>query len=412
MEKMSRSEVYAIILAGGQSSRLFPFNKVLADLTGSGRSLIQQAYDRLDALPRENIFLLTVRDMVAPIRRQLKVSPKHIFVDPVGRGTWPAILWAMAQLRRQDATAVMAIVTGDHVIQGDRAFQQAFRQAVDIAQSKPAIVMMGIPPRGDPQAWRGFGCFRADEDGCVIEFQEKPTFERAQQMIQAGGWLWNSGMFFFRIPTAEAALRRLQPEMHRVYAAMAAAVAANKGREAARLYEDFPDKIPHPRDPGRYVDNSIDYAIMTPLVHCSPHPTPSPRGEGKVRGIGAFAVQNARFRWTDLGQWTALRQVLKADRNGNIRIGDVRVGQDVRHSILVAGHGQRIDVAGIKDLIVAVAQGQALVLPLSEVGRIKEIVGSSRGKSGLIGEMPSISSFTLSKKRNGAILSNKLKEAI
>src|SRR5438876_11470375 len=106
----STENVYAVVLAGGQSSRLFPFNKVLSDLTGAGKSLIQQAVHRLKCLPKKRIYILTVNDMVAPIRRQLKLPPRQFFVDPVRRGTWPAILWAMAHLRRVAPEAVMAIV--------------------------------------------------------------------------------------------------------------------------------------------------------------------------------------------------------------------------------------------------------------------------------------------------------------
>src|SRR3954464_12210948 len=101
MVPMRNSDVYAVILAGGQSSRLFPFNKVLSDLTGTGRSLIQQAYDRLD-LPNEQIYVLTVGALVSPIRKQTKLSPSHFLVDPARRGTWPALLWAMAHLRQKN----------------------------------------------------------------------------------------------------------------------------------------------------------------------------------------------------------------------------------------------------------------------------------------------------------------------
>ncbi len=392
--------VFAVILAGGQSSRLFPFNKVLSDLTGSGRSLIQQAYDRLKALPKKQVFMLTESSMAAPIDRQLKLPRGQIFVDPARRGTWPAILWAMAHLRQQDAEAVMAIVTGDHVIQNDRAFLRSFRQAVDLARKTSAIVMLGIPPRNDPQEWRGFGCFRCDEAGRVVQFREKPSLEEALRLIAEGGWKWNSGMFFFRISMAERALQRLQPDMFRVYFAMASALAAGQKDKAAFLFEDFPEKIAHPLDPARRVDNSIDYAIMTPLVSRA------------FPDLGAYAVQDVRFRWTDLGQWTALRQVMKSDRHGNIRIGDVRVGPKVRNSILVTERDHRIEVSGINDLIVAFAGGRALVLPVADVPRIKNIVADAKGKSSLVGKMPFIASFATSKRRSVAILSNRRKEAI
>jgi mannose-1-phosphate guanylyltransferase len=358
---VEKRPISAVILAGGQSSRLFPFNKVLSDLTGSGQSLIQQAYQRAKKLSKHQTYILTMKEMVPALRRQLKLPASRFLVDPVRRGTWPAILWAMAHLRRQNPDAVLAVLTGDHVIRGDRAFQRAFRHAVAVAQSNSAIVMMGIHPIDDPHAWRGFGCFRADDSGRVTDFEEKPDSARAQELIRTGGWRWNSGMFFFRISTAEMALARLQPEMHRVYVPMASALALGKKEDAAFLFQDFPAKIPHPLDPGHYVDNSIDFAILTPLVS---------RADP---GLEAFAVGEVGFRWTDLGQWDALRQVLKADRHGNIRVGHVVSQGGVRDSILVAERGRTIEVRGAQDLIVAFAERTALVVSSANLSGVKAV---------------------------------------
>lgn len=384
-------QVYAVILAGGQSSRLFPFNKVISDLTGTGKSLIQEAFVRAGLVPKANRYVLTVREMVAPIRRQLKLPADHFFVDPVRRGTWPALLWAMGHLRQKNSDAVMAVMTGDHVIQGERAFSQAFRRAVKTAQEQAAMVMMGIAPSSEASEWRGFGCFRADGSGRVTDFCEKPTLECARQMIIEGKWAWNSGMFFFRISTAEAALERFQPEMFRVYQAMAKSLAEGKKAEAAFQFEDFSDKIPHPQDPGRYVDNSIDYAIMTPLVASGSgtvaqwhgglrQETRGEKGPGDschsatlpLCHLKAMAVSDTCFHWTDLGEWNALRKVVKPDRKGNIRIGKTAWKNDVRNSILVAEAGHKIEAGGLRDLIVAFGRKTALVLHASQISRVKE----------------------------------------
>src|SRR5438309_11082264 len=89
----------AVILAGGKSSRLFPFNKILSDLTGSGRTLIQQTQDRLRGFIHNAIFVLTTGEMAKAIQRHLRLPATHHLVDPVRRGTWTAIMWAMAHLR-------------------------------------------------------------------------------------------------------------------------------------------------------------------------------------------------------------------------------------------------------------------------------------------------------------------------
>lgn len=357
---MPLKEVAGLILAGGQSSRLFPFNKVLSDMTGSGKTLLQQARARLKHFPAGRIFALTTRDMAASVKQQIKLPARQILVDPVRRGTWPAILWAMAHLRRHGPGTVMAVLTGDHLIQDEKAFQQSLRSAIELARLSPAIVMMGIPPRGDPREWCGFGCFQVDAGGHVVQFQEKPTLEEARRMGGEGGWLWNSGMFFFRISTAEEALRRLQPGMYSVYDAMSNAIMAGKKEEASRIFGDFPEKIPHPLDPSRSVDNSIDYAIMTLLVK-----RPS-------ADLSAQAVHGVHFRWTDLGQWDALRSVVKPDSRGNFRVGKTVLKGDVRDCILVAQEGHTIEADGVRGLIVAFANRTALVVATPHLAQVKE----------------------------------------
>jgi mannose-1-phosphate guanylyltransferase len=361
MALMKNSNVRAVILAGGQSSRLFPFNKVVSDLTGSGRSLIQQAGDRLSNLSREQLYVLTVKDMVPSIRRQLKLPASHFFADPVRRGTWPALLWAMAHLRRENADAVIAVVTGDQVILKVREFQKAFTQAVQTAVDHPAFVVIPVKPSKDPKEWLGFGAVRGGRTGSngspIVGFEEKPSIDRARRMIHEGRWLWNAGMFFFRISVAEQVLETYQPAMHRTYRALCQALEEKKMKRVAKIFESFPEKIPHPLDPARLVDNTVDYAVMTPLV-------------------------------------------------------DVRVGPEVRHSIIAADRGHRIVVSGIRDHVVALAQGKALVLPLSGIPRIKEIVALFKGAGPIVGDRAALSSFVLKKRGGVVILSNRTKEAI
>jgi len=402
------NHVYAVILAGGKSSRLFPFNKVLSDLTGSGRSLIQQAYDRVSIIPEKNRYVLTVKAMVSPTRRQIKLPASHFLTDPARRGTWPALMWAMAHLRLKDPTAVIAVVTGDHVIPKVKEFQRAFTQAVRTARAENSIVVIPVRPSSVAQEWTSFGAVSGDGaigrwgEGAIriVGFEEKPTMVRARQMIHEGGWFWNAGMFFFRISVAEQALRIYQPKMSQIYEGMAEALVHGKMSVAVKMFEAFPEKIVHPLDPQRMADNSIDYAIMSPLVHST------------TTVASAWMTRQALTDWKDLGQWTALRQVVKPDRHGNIKIGDVRLGSDVRNSILVAEHGHRIDISAVEGLIVALAGHQALILQESQVGRVKEWVAAAKKNQPIIGQTPQIDSFALSKRKNIVILSNTSPEAI
>lgn len=373
MTLVKKPGIFVVILAGGQSSRLYPFNKVLSDLTGSGRSLIQQACDRVSLIPRQQIYVLTVRDMVAPIRKQLPLPADHFFIDPVRRGTWPAMLWAMAHLRQKNTDAVISVVTGDHVIPKVKEFQKAFRQAVRAAANEPVFVVIPVSPSGEPKEWTSFGAIRADEEDRrradpakpIIGFEEKPSLERAGQMIEEGGWFWNAGMFFFRISLAEAALEAYQPAIFRIYGKMSEAISRRKPKLAAKIFESFPSTIAHPLDFQRFVDNTIDYAVMMPMVH-QPKPVAS-----------AWVARQALSAWADLGQWPALRQAVKPDRQRNTCVGHVR-SRSTTDCILVAAKGCSIQADGLKNFVVAFSGKEALVLPEKQVSRIKELVREAR----------------------------------
>ena len=358
-------DVNVVILAGGASSRLFPFNKILSDLSGSGKTLIQQAFSRAATLaPRSAIHVLAVHDLVEPIAQQLRLPQRQFFVDPVRRGTWPALMWAMAHLR-QGSDSVLAVLTGDHIIPRLPAFSRAAKQACSLAAKSPAMVMLGVNPGPDAALWTGYGVFRVDGSR-VATFAEKPTLADAQRMVQEEGWQWNSGMFFFRISTAEEALAQFQPGMRSQYDALCAAVGRGKTKEAARLYADFPAKIPHPLDPARQVDNTIDFSIMTPLVHVPGH-------------LQALAVCGGLPVWTDLGQWEALSDVLRRDRRNNLRLGRVTLDPATQGCILAADQGYRLTVKGLRNAAIAVSKRGVLVVPRHELPRIKDHVAQAKG---------------------------------
>jgi len=373
------SGVHALILAGGQSSRLFPFNKVLSDLTGSNRTLLQQAFDRVTRqggkgragsfISPQRIHVLTSQAMVPPMAKQLGLPKENFFSDPARRGTWPAVLWAMAHLRRENREAILTVLTADHVIPDVQGFQTAVSQAVAIARREPAVVLVGISPSANPEKWLSFGAVRPAPHGepgssahgsPIAGFEEKPPLERAQEMIQEGSWSWNAGMLVFRLSTAEKALRAFMPVMYDTYQSLAQAVAQSRRAAAERFFAEFPAQILHPLDLSRQVDNTIDYAVITPLIH-------------RPSDLKAFLTARCLDSWTDLGQWTALREVVRPDRRDNIVIGRVAAGPTVKHCILAAAQGWQMKVSGLQRCIAAVCADTLLVIAEGHLSEAKSI---------------------------------------
>jgi len=347
--------------------------------------LIQQAQARAQTLcSRRETYVLAVKDLKTPIKGQLKLSNEKIFVDPVRRGTWPTLLWAMAHLRRSNPEAVLAVLTGDQIIPRLAPFRRAARQACRLAQDHAAIVMLGVAPGSNAAAWTGFGVFRVDGHR-VTAFSEKPSLAQAQAMLREGGWEWNSGMFFFRISTAEKALARFQPAMHAVYERLCDAISRRKISQARALYAEFPAKIPHPLEPTREVDNSIDFAIMMPLVgRCRLEAPGSRVSRAYSLEPRALAVTGGLPEWTDLGQWETLCERIRPDPRKNSCVGTVKKDAATQRCILAADRGFTLDVRGLTDAVVAVSERGLLVLPRRKLPRIKDYVARAPSKKFLI----------------------------
>ena len=380
--------VHALVLAGGASSRFFPFNKIFADLTGSGRTMIQQTFDRATRdlqdgpysqfVSDDHFYVATGADSAEEIKKQLKLpNSGNVLVEPGRKNTLPAILWAMAHIKRDDPDprAVVTMLTSDHVIPDTAEVRAALDRAIQIAQAEPSIVTIGIRPDDDPKSWTGFGVIRAQDgetaygEGVrkVGQFNEKPSEAAAAELIrnEPGKWRWTSGMYVFSISALETALEQYQPGIHATYKKMAQAVAEGKMEEARRLFNELPGKIPHAQT-GEQKDDSIDYAVMVPMT----------LGKIKNPGVNAYVV-SGDFEWTDIGSWDALRQVVKADADNNIIIGDIQVGENVRDSILVAAPGKRIAASNINGLIVVHGEdGTVACLPETRAQEMNSVASS------------------------------------
>ncbi len=373
-KKSAKKELIVLVMAGGASSRLYPFDKVLSDLTGCGRTMIQQSLDRAAltsrkygkaAVKKENFYVVTGKAFKPLMEKQLKGVPRaNILAEPDRRNTWPAILWAVAHIRRRHPEAVLAVLTADHLIGDWPVFRKQLESAFEIASNEKAIVTFGIRPGREPKKWTGFGAIKAGKAGNgaarVLRFDEKPSEARAAEMIREGGYFWNSGMFIGEIGTLEGALQYYQPETFIIYAALCRAVAENGTKNtAAECFRGFSSKIPHPTEPEKNVDHSIDYAVMVPLTRDT---------QDKIK---AYVIPG-KFSWVDIGSWDNLRLVLKADKYQNVAAGRVKARESKR-CIFVTKPGIQIEARGLSDYIVVAAEKTAVILPESRAQEVKNI---------------------------------------
>src|SRR6266545_4482037 len=216
--------LHATIMAGGGGTRFWPRSrqqrpKQFLKLVGD-RTLLQQALDRVAGpVPAERTWVITAAAHRDEVKKQLDgVSVDHIVGEPCGRDTAACIGLGAALIAREDPKGVMIVTPADHVIEPATEFRRAAQVAEAIVEEHPgALVTFGIPPtfpatgygyihRGAEVAHRqGVGIYRSQG------FKEKPNADTAERFFVSGEYVWNSGIFVWKVATILSALRELQP---------------------------------------------------------------------------------------------------------------------------------------------------------------------------------------------------------
>lgn len=347
--------LHAVIMAGGGGTRFWPRSrqrrpKQFLDLAGE-RTLLQQAYDRLESLAGpEEFWVVTGRAYLEETALQLPQLPaSQLIGEPMGRDTAACIGLAAAIIAQEEPEAVMVVTPADHVIEPTQEFRRAVSGAAQMAHEHPdALITFGITPtfpatgygyihRGKPleEGRLGLAAFQ------VLNFREKPDQKTAESYLNTGDYLWNSGIFIWRATTLLAELARNRPELH----AAVIRLAQHHGTPdwEAALEREYPklEKI------------SIDYAVLEHAQH--------------------VLVIQAPYVWDDVGSWLALERMHPQDVAGNTVMGK-HIGVHTQNCILVAPPGHLIATVNVEDLIIIQDGDVTLVAHRDAESELKHLV--------------------------------------
>ena len=342
-------KIYAVIMAGGVGSRFWPRSKKalpkqLLKIFGN-HTMIQATVNRIDDLiDRKRIFIITNEIQAPEVKNQLKDIPEeNIIVEPFGRNTAAAIGLASVIIKAKDPEAVTIVLPADHIIKEEEIFRNTLHNAAKFAYEKKALVTIGIHPTR-PET--GYGYIQIDDKKIqdniykVLTFAEKPNYATAVRFLESGDFLWNSGMFIWRVDTILEEIRTYMPDLYEGLLEI----------EKHLDNKDFHDVLV--KTYGQMKKISIDYGIMEKST--------------KVYLTKGF------FSWSDVGSWEEVYQLSEKDSNGNAVTG--KVYTDAVIDSYIYSPDKFTAVIGVDNLIIINHDDTLLVCRRDKAQDVKNIV--------------------------------------
>jgi mannose-1-phosphate guanylyltransferase len=342
-------KIYAVIMAGGVGSRFWPRSKEktpkqLLKIFGT-QTMIQATVERLDGVvERENIFVITNKIQRPEIVRQLEGVPaENIIEEPFGRNTAACIGLASVIIEKKDSDAVTIILPADHIIKEKDKFHATLKSAAEFAYKSKGLVTIGIVP-ARPET--GYGYIQIDENEFennihkVLSFAEKPNYATAVRFIESGDFLWNSGMFIWRVDVILEEIKTYMSDLHYGLDNIGKSIGTSD-------YEKTLTTVY-----GKLRNISIDYGIME-------------------KSQKVFLTKG-EFSWSDVGSWEEVYNLSEKNNDGNVVMGNVFA--DMTVDSYIYSQSKFTAVIGVENLIVINADDSLLICRRDQCQEVKKIV--------------------------------------
>ena len=345
---------YCVIMGGGIGSRFWPSSRELMpkqflDFFGTGRSLLQQTFDRFNQLiPTENIYIATNEIYAELVKKQLpQISDKQILLEPTRRNTAPCIAYAAYRINAINPNANIVVTPSDALIMQENKFLENIQTGLDFVKTNPALLTIGIKP-SRPET--GYGYIQSAGSGVdsiqkVKAFTEKPNYELAKVFFESGEFYWNSGIFIWNVQTILEALHQHLPDVTIRFDQ--GPDKFNTDEEKAFINTEYP----------MCQNISIDYGVME-----------------KANNV---YLLTATFTWSDLGTWGALYDISDKDECGNATLKCNSLYYDSQNNMVTLPEGKLAVIQGLEDCIVAESDNVLLICKKSEEQRIKQFVADT-----------------------------------
>ena len=344
---MTNKDNFCVIMGGGIGSRFWPFSrktlpKQFLDFFGTGRSLLQQTFDRFSkVIPTENILVVT-NDLYADlVKEQLpELQPKQILLEPTRRNTAPCIAWAAYHIRALNPNANIVVAPSDHLILKESEFLTAIEKGLAFVAKSDKLLTLGIKPNR-PET--GYGYIQIAE-------QTEDNFYKVKTFIESGEFYWNSGLFMWNVNSIIKAGEQLLPEL-------ASKLATGKDVYGTPEEKKFIDEN-FPACP----NVSIDFGIME-------------KADNVYVSLGDFG-------WSDLGTWGSLYDLSQKDETGNVTLKCQSLLYNSKDNIVVLPQNKLAVIDGLEGYLIAESDNVLLICKKDEEHSIRKYVNDAQIKLG------------------------------
>lgn len=344
-------QVFSLILAGGSGTRFWPLSradlpKQVLNISGNDVMINETIKRCKDIIPYQNNYIITADSQEEKIIDVMikEVPRKNIFSEPAQRNTAPCILYAAMKLKKMYGDGVMCVFPSDQYITNNEEFSKVISKAVSLAESSDKLITLGILPTF---ASTGYGYInydrKAEHDGAyqVNEFVEKPDYCRAAEYVKSGNYLWNSGIFVWKISTI---LKNFERYLPRIYDRMLQWYESAGTDDEEKLINEIYPKLQK---------ISIDFGIM--------------------ERSNEVLVFPADIGWNDVGSWDALGAIFPPDSRGNIIRSNESVTINTSDCIIYS-EKQLVSTIALSNMIIVSTDDALMVCPKSKAQDVKKIV--------------------------------------
>ena len=339
----------ALIMAGGRGERFWPKSrknlpKQFLSLTDDGKTMIQLTVERILPLVKlEDIFIATNKAYRELVLEQIPGLPEeNILCEPIGRNTAPCIGLGAIHIAQKYDDAIMFVLPSDHLIKFTNMFLKTLETGADVAENNTNLVTIGITP-DYPETGYGYIKFdprRTEGQAYAVErFVEKPSLEVAKEYLSTVEYLWNSGMFIWKVSSILKNMQKFMPDTYESLIKIKEAIGTPQ--QDSILEKEFHNMQ----------SQSIDYGIME-----------------KADNI---YILPGTFGWDDVGSWLAVERIKKTNEFGNAVAGNIITVNT--HNCIIQGDKKLIAIVGMEDTIVVDTKDATLICAKDSAGDIKKV---------------------------------------